>query len=212
MKLSSKLYCDIKASGYRLEHCLYDGLFLSRLIYTQSLLDCDFTDALNTVLYQIYDPEKSFSALPTDDKSGILLMTSMSNKNLEGMIYFGPHVEDKKNQFYPTPTGPGSILEIKLLAIAPTAKRKGLGTKLVSCVVDMARYNNIHSIILRSACDDSSAFYEKNNFSLIGDSDYYYPGRILFCDRPHSKILTLMGGGSADDFVDIPSANRSDYI
>ncbi|WP_345195690.1 GNAT family N-acetyltransferase [Kistimonas scapharcae] len=146
MKISSHLYCKIKSSGCQLEHCPYDGQFVARITYTLAMLDCPFVEAINLVISQIYDMEKCFAALPSDDKSGILLMTSLENKKLEGMVYFGAHIENKKNQFYPTPTGPGSILEVKLLAVDPQAKGKGLGTKLLACVVDVARINNIHSV------------------------------------------------------------------
>ncbi|WP_211825961.1 GNAT family N-acetyltransferase [Kistimonas asteriae] len=201
MKISSHLYCKIKSSGCQLEHCPYDGQFVARITYTLAMLDCPFVDAINLVLSQIYDMQKCFNALPSDDKSGILLMTSLENRKLEGMVYFGAHIENKKNQFYPTPTGPGSILEVKLLAVDPQAKGKGLGTKLLACVVDVARINNIHSVILNSA-GESKSFYERNNLMMMGDSDFYYPGRTLFVDRPYSRLLELIGVGG--DFIDVP--------
>lgn len=175
MKISSHLYCKIKSSGCQLEHCPYDGQFVARITYTLAMLDCPFADAINLVISQIYDMDKCFAALPSDDKSG-----------------------------------PGSILEEKLLAVDPQAKGKGVGTKLLACVVDVARINNIHSVILNSA-GESKSFYERNNLMLMGDSDFYYPGRTLFVDRPYSRLLELIGVGG--DFIDVPVfGSASAYI
>ncbi|MBV8052679.1 MAG: ribosomal protein S18-alanine N-acetyltransferase [Acidobacteriaceae bacterium] len=66
--------------------------------------------------------------------------------------------------------------EIENLAVAATARRKGLGTRLVREVLDVARGHGAQEIFLevRESNLPGRALYEKSGFTLAGRRKGYY--------------------------------------
>jgi ribosomal-protein-alanine N-acetyltransferase len=75
----------------------------------------------------------------------------------------------------------GNQAEILTIGVVPTARRRGIGTKLLDALVDQARQRRVRELFLEVRVDNDAArlLYERNGFVVLGiRRGYYDNGRV----------------------------------
>ncbi|WP_390622718.1 ribosomal protein S18-alanine N-acetyltransferase [Mobilicoccus massiliensis] len=85
----------------------------------------------------------------------------------------------------------GEVADVMTIAVAPSGRRRGLGTLLLDALADLARARGEQHLLLEVRADNAAALalYERAGFRTLSTRRRYYPGDV----DAHVMRLTLEG-------------------